>query len=269
MNVSITNRDKARCFTGIFQHLKLFCEHVNIMFEKTRVYAQGMDSSHISIFELYIPSEWFDTYSHPDQGNIVIGLNVALFFRILNTRDDVQEIHIGYPNNGDTLQIDFSTKTKTSAFDKHFELPLVELDSELMEIPATDYQAEFSLDASNFANIAGQLKQFGADLHIKCGEDEIRMIANSQDAGNMSVVVPIDDLSLFAINEGETLNVSFSLSHLVNICAFHKISNVINIKISDNFPLKATYMLEKLGEDESDDDKAKLVVFLAPRMSDE
>jgi hypothetical protein len=43
----------------------------------------------------------------------------------------------------------------------------------------------------------------------------------------------------------------------------------INIKISDNFPLKATYMLEKLGEDESDDDKAKLVVFLAPRMSDE
>jgi hypothetical protein len=95
------------------------------------------------------------------------------------------------------------------------------------------------------------------------------MIANSQDAGNMSVVVPIDDLSLFAINEGETLNVSFSLSHLVNICAFHKISNVINIKISDNFPLKATYMLEKLGEDESDDDKAKLVVFLAPRMSDE
>ena len=119
MNVSITNKEKARSFTSVFQHLKLFCEHVNIMFEKTRVYAQGMDSSHISIFELYIPAEWFDEYSHPGEGNIVVGVNIALFFRILNTRDDVQEIHMKYDSNGgDTLQIDFSSKTKTG-----FEVP--------------------------------------------------------------------------------------------------------------------------------------------------
>lgn len=271
MNVVITNKEKARCFTGVFQHLKLFCEHVNIMFEKNRVYAQGMDSSHISIFELYIPADWFDVYEHPNEGNTVVGLSVALFFRILNTREDVQEIHIKHdPNDGDKLHIDFSTKTKTTAFDKHFELPLVELDSEMMEIPSTDYQAEFSLDSANFANIVGQLKQFGADLHIKCGEDEIRLISNSQEAGNMSVVVPIDDLSLFAINEGETLHLSFSLTHLFNICAFNKVSSTINIKISDNFPLKATYLLEKMGDDEDDETaKARLVVYLAPRMSDE
>ena len=271
MNVSITNKEKARSFTSVFQHLKLFCEHVNIMFEKTRVYAQGMDSSHISIFELYIPAEWFDEYSHPGEGNIVVGVNIALFFRILNTRDDVQEIHMKYDSNGgDTLQIDFSSKTKTAAFDKQFELPLIELESDMMEIPATDYQAEFSLDASVFANIVGQLKQFGADLHIKCGEDEIRLISKSQDAGNMSVVVPIDDLSLFAINEGETLHLSFSLSHLVNICAFHKVSGAINIKISENYPLKATYLLEKMADDEEDETtKARLVVYLAPRMSEE
>jgi proliferating cell nuclear antigen PCNA len=271
MNVVITNREKARIFTSIFQHLKLFCEHVNIMFEKTRVYAQGMDASHISIFELYIPVEWFDIYEHPDEGNIVVGLNIALFFRILNTRDDVQEIHIKHnPDDGDKLLVDFISKVKTAAFDKQFEVPLVELESEMMQIPATDYQAEFSLEATNFANIVGQLKQFGADLHIKCNEDEIRLIANSSESGNMSVVLPIDDLTLFAINEGETLNLSFSLMHLVNICAFHKISNIINIKVSDNFPLKATYLLEKMADDEDDDtNKARLVVYLAPRMSDE
>ena len=271
MKVIITNKERARSFTGVFQHLKLFCEHVNIMFEKNRVYAQGMDSSHISIFELYIPSEWFDVYEHPGEGNIMVGLSVALFFRILNTREDLQDIHIKHnPDDGDKLLIDFLTKTKTAAFDKHFELPLIELDSEMMEIPATDYQAEFSLDSYIFANIVGQLKQFGADLHIKCGEDEIRLISNSQEAGNMSVVVPIDDLSLFAINEGETLHLSFSLSHLVNICAFHKVSGAINIKISENYPLKATYLLEKMADDEEDDTtKARLVVYLAPRISDE
>jgi hypothetical protein len=76
-------------------------------------------------------------------------------------------------------------------------------------------------------------------------------------------------LSLFAINEDETINMSFSLTHLHNICAFHKVSDSINIKISENYPLKSTYMLEPLGEDDDETSKARIVIYLAPRMSDD
>ena len=139
-----------------------------------------------------------------------------------------------------------------------------------MSIPDVEYAAEFSLSSANFAGIVGQLKQFGADMLIKCNEQEIRLTAKSTDTGNMSVVVPIDDLSLFAINEGETLNLSFSLSHLYNICSFHKVSESVNLKISDNYPLKATYLLEKVSDEEDDvSGKARIVVFLAPRISDD
>jgi hypothetical protein len=69
---------------------------------------------------------------------------------------------------------------------------------------------------------------------------------------------------------------SFSLTHLHNICAFHKVSDSINIKISENYPLKTTYLLENgssstMEEDENDDDssKARIVVYLAPRMTDD
>jgi hypothetical protein len=58
------------------------------------------------------------------------------------------------------------------------------------------------LSSSTFSNIVGQLKQFGADLHIRCNEEELRLTAKSNESGNMSVVIPIDDLTLFAINEG-------------------------------------------------------------------
>jgi len=136
----------------------------------------------------------------------------------------------------------------------------------MMEIPGVDYQAEFSLASSNFAGIIGQLKQFGADLHIRCNEEELRLTAKSNESGNMSVMVPIDDLTLFAINEGETLNMSFSLSHLHNICAFHKVCDSINIKISENYPLKTTYLLEPTTDEEDEETKARIVVFLAPRM---
>jgi proliferating cell nuclear antigen PCNA len=266
MRVVITNKEKAKAFTSMFQNMKLFCEHINLMFEPGRLYAQGMDSSHISVFEIFIPSGWFDEYVQ--EGTSVIGLSTQHLFRILNTREESQQINIEY-NDSDTDKLFLHFISSKTSFDKHFELPLIELESEMMEIPGVDYQAEFSLASSNFAGIVGQLKQFGADLHIRCNEEELRLTAKSNESGNMSVIVPIDDLTLFAINEGETLDISFSLSHLHNICAFHKVSDSINIKVSENYPLKTTYLLESLGEDEEDESKARIVVFLAPRMSED
>lgn len=272
-NLAVSEPSKARAFSAIFQNMKHFCDHVNIVFEKERAYAQGMDNSHISIFELFIPASWFDSYNHPSEENIVVGINVGLFYKILNTRDEGQEIFIKYdPEKQDKLYLHFITSTPGTKplFDKHFELPLIEIETEMMSIPDVEYAAEFSLSSANFAGIVGQLKQFGADMLIKCNEQEIRLTAKSTDTGNMSVVVPIDDLSLFAINEGETLNLSFSLSHLYNICSFHKVSESVNLKISDNYPLKATYLLEKVSDEEDDvSGKARIVVFLAPRISDD
>lgn len=271
-NLAVSEPSKARAFSAIFQNMKHFCDHVNIVFEKDRAYAQGMDNSHISIFELFIPSSWFDSYNHPNEDNIVVGINVGLFYKILNTRDEGQEIFIKYDSEKqDKLYLHFITSSSTSKtlFDKHFELPLIEIDTEIMSIPEVEYAAEFSLTSAVFSGIVGQLKQFGADMIIKCNEQEIRLTAKSTDTGNMSVVVPIDDLSLFAINEGETLNLSFSLTHLHNICSFHKVSDSINLKISDNYPLMATYLLEKPGDDDDDvTQKARIVIFLAPRLSD-
>ena len=267
MHILITDKDKAKAFTALFQNMKLFCEHINLMFDSTRLYAQGMDSSHISIFELIIPSTWFDQYEQ--DSSCVLGISTQLFFRILNTREEGQQINIRFDEStSDKLFLHF--ESKTASFDKHFELPLIELESDMMDIPNTDYQAEFSLASSNFSNIIGQLRQFGADLHILCNENELRLTAKSNESGNMSVVIPIDDLSLFAINEGETINMSFSLAHLYNICSFHKVSDSINIKISENYPLKTTYLLEHVtGDDEDVETKARIVVFLAPRVSDE
>lgn len=269
MNILITNKDKAKAFTSMFQNMKLFCEHINLMFEPTRLYAQGMDSSQISVFEVYIPADWFDEYKQ--ESSCVLGVNTQLFYRILNTREEGQQISIQYneATTSDKLFLHFASE---KTFDKHFELPLIELDSEMMEIPSADYQAEFSLASNNFSNIIGQLKQFGADLHIRCNEDELRLTAKSNESGNMSVVIPIDDLTLFAINEGETINMSFSLTHLHNICAFHKVCESINIKISENYPLKSTYLLEPTSGGDDDDDetlKARIVVYLAPRVSDD
>ena len=94
MNVVLRNQQKAEVFSSLFQHIKLFTEHVNIMFEKDHMYLQSMDSSRVSIFEIKLASTWFDTYEHTHNTSIPIGVSSSLLFKILNTRDKLQELQL-------------------------------------------------------------------------------------------------------------------------------------------------------------------------------
>jgi proliferating cell nuclear antigen len=252
---------KAETFATIFQHMKLFTDNINIMFESERMFIQGMDSARVSIFEITLPATWFDEYEHENQGTILIGISSSLLFRVLNTRDKSQNLIIKFDQeNSDKLLVDFVGESKV-AFDKHFELPLMNIDEEMMVIPEIDYQAEFSLSSSNYSNMIHQMKMFGDCLEIKCSEDRIDLLSNSVDLGKMSVNIPIEDLTEFSINEGETLDISFSLNYMHMFCMYSKLSKDVNISICDNYPMK---MLYKLGEE-----GAQMTFYLAPKLSND
>jgi proliferating cell nuclear antigen PCNA len=263
MNIVIDNIQKADAFASIFQHIKLFTDHINIMFEKDRLYIQAMDSSHISIFELNIPSEWFDVYEHTETESVTIGVSSSILFRILNARDKTQKINLVYtPDNSDKLYIHFTSENKAE-FDKHFETALIELEVEIMGIPTIDYQAEFTIASANFANIINQLKMFGDTLDISCSEEKIMLCSKSQEQGKMFVEINIDDLSSFSINEGETANLSFALSSLHNICLYNKLCKEIEVKLSNDYPIKIVYILP------GGLDTAIMTFYLAPRVGEE
>jgi len=259
MNIIINNPSHAETFAILFQHMKTFTEHVNIMFEKHRMYIQALDNSRISIFEVVFPSEWFDLYEHKE--NITIGVNSNTLYKILNTRDRSQQINLVYnANTSDKLNIHFTSESKTE-FDKHFEISLMDIDSELMDIPDMDYDAEFIVGSTNFANIINQLKLFGDTLEIDCSEDKIMLYSSSLEQGKMFVEMKIDDLSSFVITENEKLKSSFSLAQMHNICLYNKVAKEVEIKIKKDSPLKIIYNLP-------DNENAKFIFYLAPKIDD-
>jgi proliferating cell nuclear antigen PCNA len=231
------------------------------MFESERMFIQGMDSARVSIFEIELPSTWFDTYRLEESRTVVLGISSSLLFKVLNTRDKTQTILLDYDtNNSDKLSMDFLSESKT-VFNKHFELPLMDIDEEMMQIPEIEYQAEFALSSSNFANMINQMKMFGDCLEIKCSEEKIDLLSNSVDLGKMSVNIPIDDLTSFSINEGETLDISFSLNYMHMFGMYSKLSKDVELSISDNYPMRMAY---KLGEE-----NAKMTFYLAPKLSND
>lgn len=259
MNIIINNPSHAEIFAILFQHMKTFTDHVNIMFEKERMYIQALDSSRISIFEVVFPADWFDQYEHSE--NITIGVNSNTLYKILNTRDKSQQINLVYNSaSSDTLKIHFTSELKTE-FDKHFEVSLMDIDSELLDIPDMEYDAEFIVGSANFANIINQLKLFGDTLEIDCSEDKIMLYSSSLEQGKMFVEMKIDDLSSFVITENEKLQSSFSLAQMHNICLYNKVSKEVEIKIKKDSPLKIIYNL-------LDNENAKFIFYLAPKIDD-
>ena len=84
MNIAITNLQKAETFAAIFQHIKVFTDNINIMFETERMYIQAMDTARVSIFEIMLPAAWFDKYEQTNATNTTIGINTVILFKILN-----------------------------------------------------------------------------------------------------------------------------------------------------------------------------------------
>jgi proliferating cell nuclear antigen PCNA len=284
MIIEIKDLHKAELFVGIFQYIRQFTEHVNLMFEEDRFYMQSMDSSRVIIFEIILPSEWFCHYEL-NSGSKVIGINSILLSKVLNAREKTQTIQIEYSETDtDKLQFHFcmeksSEKSVTdrpisiAVFDKHFELPLIDVDSDLLDIPHIDHQAEFSLNSITFSNLVNQLKNFGDTMQIKCSEEKIELFSFSLDSGKMFAEIPIDDLTEFAIAEGEVLNISFSLKFLHDICLYQKLNKEVEIKISNNFPMVILYRLGAKQEDETEEPVARrrdpqITFYLAPKMDE-
>jgi len=259
MNVEL--RDNAKCdiFTTIFQHMKLFSDNINIHFKSEGVSLQTMDSSHVSIIELNLPHGWFDHYSVTE--DVVIGINTILLFKILGTREKGQKIRIDYEsNNADRLQIRF--ESEESIFDKNFEVPLVDLDTDIMAIPDMEYEAEFTMPSAHFAGLVNQLKLFGDNMEIQCSESDIVLYSTSVDSGKMSVKIDIEDLNSFVIDEGGDMRLSYSLTHLYNMAQYHKLSSQVEISMKADFPLKMKLVIPG-------DTGAYIAMYLAPKIGDE
>jgi len=290
MKIVISNKDKKELFISIFHVLKNCSSLICCTFKPELLHIQGMDKSHVCLFNLEIKNKWFNEYNINDQKQICFDSNV--FHSIISTKSDNQDLIIKMDNdNEDTVFIQFlptislltsdldscqdnngektDKKKKTGAkkkdtkvtnekneFKKLFKMPLAEYDYEEMSIPVVDYDAEFSLSSKLVTDIFTQLSNFGTDIIMKCSEESIHLTTNSI-SGEMCVQIPIDDLSSYSVIEGEEVELIYSLIYVNKMCITNKISSEIDFSLSKESPMKISY---NLGDDSSID------FYMAPKI---
>lgn len=255
MRVSINNLKKAEQFVNIFQFLKLFTANLNISFCKDRFYVQGMDTSHVSVFEASLHSSWFDEYIIDD--DTVIGVNVVTLFKILNIRSESHRIIL--INQEDTLDIELICDLKTE-YDKFFTMNLMDIDSEQLNIQETDSSLIFSMNSKKFKTLIDQFSNFGDDIQFNYSNDELMLISNNNTDGSMKINIKLDDMESCEVEENAEFKCSYNLKIISNMAQFQKLTNDVFLHISPEMPFQLIYNL---------DDDNYVRFFLAPKISDD
>lgn len=270
MNISLTESTKVNQFASIMKNLKNFSQDVEFVVSEDGVYTQGMDGSHCCLFEMILKSNWFDKFETDKR--YVLGLNCELLAKVLNCLEQSQKIMMQYTEDRDDLFISLSPNDGESSIVKVFHLPLIDIESNLLEIPETEYSADIAMSSDDFGKLVNQLSIFGKDIRFELS-DSIKVTGKGDD-GTMSAIIKEDDIFMYAAEEDMELSLEYAGGFIVMMTAFSKLNKKIQIHFSEEMPMKIQYGLDNFMDDDEDEDeeckdKNFIRFFLAPKVHDD
>lgn len=116
-----------------------------------------MDSSHVSLVSLVLRSEGFDRF-RADR-NMALGVNFVSLSKILKCANNEDCITLKAEESEDTVTFMFENKDQDKISD--FELKLMDIDSEHLGIPDTEYTCTIKMPSSEFQKICRDLMVLG------------------------------------------------------------------------------------------------------------
>ena len=243
MKLIIENQHKAAQFTAIFQNIKQIAEHIAIYFNNKGLYIQGMDSTQICLFECKLTNDWFDYYEYKSgEDDPKICVNTTILCKVISAVDDKQTIELSYSGNTDMLHVKYGDTTENT-FNKHFEIALIDIDSELMTIPRDEAQVDLSIDTTKFSKLVQHLLIFSDVLTLTFTDEDIKFRASGTE-GAMNSKIDLDDVHEYAIGEDLTLTQSYSLTYINMMCNFNKLNRNVVMGFNENMPMSLIYSLD-------------------------
>ena len=255
MQLKISDKKKTN-FISIFHLLKNSSTNINASFDVDNLHIQGMDKSHVCLFDLKLKKEWFESYEVSSKEDICFNTNN--FYSIISIKSDEQTLVIKKESD-DILLIELINLIQNSDYNKYFTMQLLEYEYDELNIPSTDFDAEISLPSKRVTDMLSQLNNFGDDINIQCFDDCVDFKAKGN-SGEMRVNIPVDDMVSYGVVEGEEIDLTYSLLYINKMCMTNKLSTNVDFNVSKECPMKICY---DLGDDSS------LVFYIAPKMCDE
>lgn len=232
---------------------------LTVVCDADKVYMQGLDNSHVCLFEVELHSSWFDEYSFDsEKDDATWAISPSILDKVLGTRQTGQSITVKQESS-DSLILQLQGGAADN-IDKVFTVPLMFVDGyERMDVPLQEYDVDVTVNSRRFSNLIDQLSLFGTSVTISSDGEGVNL-RTSGDSGVMSARIDgVDELMEYAIVEGFVLVQKFSLRFLKIMTGFNSLCVDVYVGMGDDKPMTVQY---KLGEN------SRVQFFMAPQVGE-
>merc|ERR1719157_294464 len=173
-----------------------------------------MDSSHVALVSLLLRESAFAEFKCDRPTSL--GMNVDSLSKILKMCGQNDSLKLRAQNDADVVSFQCESGEDDRIAD--FDLKLMQIESEHMEIPDQQYKVVAKLPSAEFQKVCRDLKEFGETMQIQASKDGIRFSVQG-DVGTGNVVLkpreaekPEDRVTLTV---QESVTATFALRYLV------------------------------------------------------
>lgn len=231
----------------IIESVRELVTDANLDCSESGISMQAMDSSHVSLCALMIRSDGFDHYRC--DRSLSLGLSMANISKILKCAGNQDTVTLKAEDTADSLTIMFESPNQDRISD--FELKLMDIDSEHLGIPKTEYNCMIQMPSAEFARIMKDLAVIGDTCTIACDKDGVNFSV-SGDLGKGNIMVrnntSVDkEEDKVTVTMEEPVTLQFALRYLALFTKATPLGPVVSISMTPDNPVVVEYPIDTFG----------------------
>jgi len=236
-------------------------EHANFDCTEEGIALQAMDSSHVSLVNLFLNKDGFTEFRADRQ--IALGMNIPNLMKVLKCSQSKDSVSLKADDNGESLSLTFENEEKDRV--ATFDMKLMDIDSEHLGIPETDYKCVIRMGAAEFQRICRDMNTLGDTIEIACSKEGVQFsVKGDVSNGTMNLKSETqadgDSDNAVLIELEEAVTQTFALRYMNMFTKATPLSKKVSISMSPEVPLVVEYKIENLGH---------VRYYLAPKIDDD
>jgi len=157
---------------------------------------QAMDNSHVALVAVKLKTDGFKQYRCDH--TMPLGVNLGSLTKVLKCAKDDDEVTLRADDNADVLHLKFEAKNTDRVAE--YEMKLMDIDTDVLGIPDTEYDVKVSMPATEFQRICRELSQLGESVRIEVNKEGIRFNSEGDIANGSILLKPTDGGSQYGKN---------------------------------------------------------------------
>lgn len=216
--------DKLKLFKDIITACSIINDNVNIKLDENGISISTMDSSHISLCQVYIDKELFKEIECDKL--YVVGITLSQLLTILKFSPSSEDFTIIYNEGQDVISLLFTNSS--------FEMKLMDIEVDELNVPDMEYTCVVEYKSKDFSSNISKYENIGNNLTITYSDKKVKYNVKGD---NISCNDNPIYVNIVQNNDNNKLNIYTGIKLISKAIKASNISDTMYLGLSNDYPI--------------------------------